>query len=157
MLALGQTETYAPQKGMSALARKRTVITSLLRPLAPRLSHAPSVNQPLRFFNRFVPVEAIELERNQIKGFVLACRFDLTAIGFGNYRSPQSIGSLEGAESEPFVVRSAVSIARHDAMYRRDRVARNGIPATEFPQAVESALPPKADMYRVGPSVGSVG
>jgi hypothetical protein len=42
-------------------------------------------------------------------------------------------------------------------MYRRDRVARNGIPATEFPQAVESALPPKADMYRVGPSVGSVG
>src|SRR5262249_54322647 len=56
--------------------------------------------------------------------------FDLAAIGFGNYRSPQSIGSLEGAESEPFVVRSAVSIARHDAMYRRERVARNGIPAT---------------------------
>ena len=136
---------------------KADSLTSLLRPLAPQLSHAPRVNQPLRFLNRFVPVEAIELERNQIKGLVLACRFDLTAIGFGNYRSPQSIGSLEGAESEPFVVRSAVSIARHDAMYRRDRVARNGIPATEFAQAVESALPPKADMYRVGPSVGSVG
>src|SRR5262249_6490065 len=31
---------------------------------SPQLSHAPGVNQPLRFFNRFVPVEAIELERN---------------------------------------------------------------------------------------------
>src|SRR5262249_51070182 len=92
---------------------------------SPQLSHAPGVNQPLRFFNRFVPVEAIELERNQIKGLVLACHFDLTAIGFCNYRSPQSIGSLEGADSEPFVVRSAVSVAWHEAMYRRDRVARN--------------------------------
>jgi hypothetical protein len=30
-----------------------------------------------------------------------------TAIGFGNYRSPQSIVSPEGADGEPFVVRSA--------------------------------------------------
>ena len=155
---------------MSALPRKRTVITSLSRPLAPQLSHAPSVNQPLRFSNRFVPVEAIELERNQIKGLVLACRFELTAIRFGNYRSPQSIGSLEGADSEPFVVRSAVSIARHDAMYRREHLARNGIPATArlgrqaipkannaMPVSVKSALPPTADMYRVEPSVGLVG
>src|SRR6478752_4615516 len=41
--------------------------------------------------------------------------FDLTAIGFGNYRSPQSIGSLEGADGEPFVVSSAVSIGWHGA------------------------------------------
>ena len=113
------------QEPQSAMSQKRTFKTSLSRPLAPQLSHAPGVNQPLRFFNRFVPVEAIELERNQIKRLVLACRFDLAAIGFGNYRSPQSIGSLEGADSEPFVVRSAVSIAWHDAMYGRDRVARN--------------------------------
>ena len=89
------------------------------------LSHAPGVNQPLRFFNRFVAVEAIELDRNQIKRLVLACRFDLTAIGFGNYRSPRSIGSLEGADGEPFVVRSAVSIGWHGAIYRRGPSARN--------------------------------
>jgi hypothetical protein len=74
------------------------------------LSHATGVNQPLRFFKRSVGCGAIELDRNQIKRLVLACRFDLTAINFGNYRSPQSIVSLEGADGEPFVVRSAVSI-----------------------------------------------
>ena len=78
------------------------------------LSHATGVNQPLRFFKRFLAVEAIELDRNHIKRLVLARGFDLTAIGFGNYRSPQSIGSLEGADGEPFVVPSAVSMmARH--------------------------------------------
>jgi hypothetical protein len=51
------------------------------------LSHATGVNQPLRFFKRFVRLDAIELDRNQIKRLVLACRFDLTAIGFGrDYR-----------------------------------------------------------------------
>jgi hypothetical protein len=33
------------------------------------------------------------LEWNQIKRLVLSCRFDLAAIGFGNYRSPQSIAA----------------------------------------------------------------
>ena len=64
-------------------------------------SHAAGVNQPLRFFKRFVAVEAIELDRNQIKRLVLACRFDLTAIDFGNYRSPRSISGLEGADVNP--------------------------------------------------------
>jgi hypothetical protein len=31
------------------------------------LSHATGINQPLRFFKRFVAVEAIKLDRNQIK------------------------------------------------------------------------------------------
>ena len=79
------------------------------------LSHATGVNQPLRFFKRSVACGAIELERNQIKRLVLACRFDLAAIGFGNYRSPQSIVSLEGADCEPFVVRSTASMAWHGA------------------------------------------
>ena len=74
------------------------------------LSYAAGVNQPLRFFKRLGGLDAIELNRNQIKRLVLACRFDLTAIGFGNYRSPQSIVSLESADDEPFVVRSAASI-----------------------------------------------
>src|SRR6476660_2216295 len=129
-----------PHKAMSAFPRNRTFITSLSRPLALQLSHAPGVNQPLRFFNRFVPVEAIELERNQIKRLILACRFDLAAIGFGNYRPPRSIGSLEGTDSEAFVVRSAVSIAWHDAMYRRDRVARNA--------CLASRLKPRLRYYR---------
>ncbi|HEY6381915.1 MAG TPA: hypothetical protein VIY07_08950, partial [Pseudolabrys sp.] len=55
------------------------------------LSHALGVNQPLRFLKRFVAAEAIGLDRNQIKRLVLACHFDLAAIGFGNYRSPRSI------------------------------------------------------------------
>jgi hypothetical protein len=80
------------------------------------LSHATGVNQPLRFFKRLARLDAIELERNQVKRFVLACRFDLTAIGFGNYRSPQSVVSLEGSEGEPFVVRSAMSIGWHGAI-----------------------------------------
>jgi hypothetical protein len=71
------------------------------------LSHATGVNQPLHFFKRFVGVDAIELDRHQIKRLVLA--------GFGNYRSPQSIVSLDGADSEPLVVRSAVSIGWHGA------------------------------------------
>jgi hypothetical protein len=79
------------------------------------LSHATGVNQPLHFFKRFVGVDAIELDRHQIKRLVLAFRCDLTAISFGNYRSPQSIVSLDGAESEPLVVRSAVSIGWHGA------------------------------------------
>src|SRR5215510_16052264 len=91
------------------------------------LSHATGVNQPLCFFKRFVSVEAIELDRNQIKRLVLARRFDLTAIGFANYRSPQSIGSLEGADGEPFVVRSAVSIGWHGAMYARGPLGRNAL------------------------------
>jgi hypothetical protein len=41
------------------------------------------------------------LDRDQIKRLILACRFGLTAIGFGNYRSPKSIVSLEGADAEP--------------------------------------------------------
>ena len=65
------------------------------------LSHATGINKPLRFFKRFVAVEAIKLDRNQIKRLVLACRFDLTAIDFGNYRSPRSISGLEGADGEP--------------------------------------------------------
>ena len=77
------------------------------------LSHATGVNQPFHFFKRFVGLDAIELDRNQIKRLVLACRFDFTAIGFGNYRSPQSIVSPEGADGESFVVRSAVSIGWH--------------------------------------------
>src|SRR5262245_19989276 len=83
------------------------------------LSHATGVNQPLRFFKRFLAAEAIELDGNHIKRLVLARGIDLTAIGFGNYRSPQSIGSLEGADGESFVVPSAVSIGWHGAMYRR--------------------------------------
>jgi hypothetical protein len=83
------------------------------------LSHATGINQPLRFFKRFVAVEAIKLDRNQIKRLVLACRFDLTAIDFGNYRSPRSISGLEGADGEPFVVRNAVSIGWHGAIYGR--------------------------------------
>ena len=59
------------------------------------------------------------MDRNHIKQLVLARCFDLTAIGFGNYRSPQSIGSLEGADGEPFVVPSAVSIGWHGAIYGR--------------------------------------
>ena len=90
-----------------------------------QLGHAAGVNQPLRFFKRMLAVEAIELDRNHIKRFVLARRFDLTAIGFGNYRSPQSIGSLEGADGEPFVVGSALSIGWHGAMYGRGPLARN--------------------------------
>jgi hypothetical protein len=42
-----------------------------------------------------IAVEAIELDRNHIKRLVLGRRFDLTAICFGNYRSPQSIGILK--------------------------------------------------------------
>ena len=34
------------------------------------LSHAAGVNQPLRFFKRFVGLDAIELDRNQIKRLV---------------------------------------------------------------------------------------
>src|SRR5262249_21333960 len=79
------------------------------------LSHATGVNQPLRFFKRSVACGAIELERNQIKRLVLACRFDLAAIGFGNYRPPQSIVSLEGADCEPFVVCSTASMTWHGA------------------------------------------
>ena len=80
-----------------------------------QLGHAAGVNQPLRFFKRFLAAKAIEFDRNHVKRLVLARRFDLTAIGFGNYRSPQSIGSLEGADGEPFVVSSAVSIGWHGA------------------------------------------
>ena len=43
------------------------------------LSHTTGIYKPLRFFKRFVAVEAIKLDRNQIKQLVLACRFDLTA------------------------------------------------------------------------------
>ena len=39
------------------------------------VSHATGVNQPLRFSKRFVAVEAVELHRNQINRFVLACHF----------------------------------------------------------------------------------
>src|SRR5262245_26374983 len=87
--------------------------------LAHSLNHAPSVNQPLRFLKRFVAAEAIEWDRNHIKRLVLACRFDLAAIGFGDNRSPRSIRGLEGADGEPFVVRSAVSIGWHGAIYGR--------------------------------------
>ena len=83
------------------------------------LSHATGIYQPLGFFKRFVAVEAIKLDRNQIKRLVLACRFDLTGIDSGNYRSPRSIRGLEGADGEPFVVRSAVSIGWHGAIYGR--------------------------------------
>ena len=83
------------------------------------LSHTTGIYQPLRFFKRFVAVEAIKLDRNQIKRLVLACRFDLTGIDFGNYRSPRSISGLEGADGEPFVVRNAVSIGWHGAIYGR--------------------------------------
>jgi len=86
---------------------------------AHSLNHAPSVNQPLRFLKRFVAAEAIEWDRNHIKRLVLACRFDLAAIGFGDYRSPRSIGTLEGADDEPFVVCGAVSIGWHGAIYGR--------------------------------------
>jgi hypothetical protein len=62
---------------------------------------------------------AIGRKADQIKRLVLACRFDLAAIGFGNYRSPRSIRGFEGADDEPFVVRSAVSIGWHGAIYAR--------------------------------------
>ena len=35
------------------------------------LSHATGVDQPLRFFKRFLAAEAIELDRNHIKRLVL--------------------------------------------------------------------------------------
>jgi len=98
---------------------------------------------PLRFFKRFLAAEAIELDRNHIKRLVLARGFDLTAIGFGNYRSPQSIGSLEGADGEPFVVPSAVSIGWHGAIYGR------GLPV----RAARLCVKPEAD----GAAVFSIG
>ncbi|MGB8512651.1 MAG: hypothetical protein WCE24_07630 [Pseudolabrys sp.] len=93
------------------------------------LSHTTGIYQPLRFFKRFVAVEAIKLDRNQIKRLVLACRFDLTAIDFGNYRSPRSTSGLEGADGEPFVVRNAVSIGWHGAIYGRK--GENGMTTTQ--------------------------
>ena len=42
--------------------------------------------------------------------------FYLTAISFGHYRPPQSVVSLEGADGEPLVVRSAMSIGWHGAI-----------------------------------------
>ena len=95
------------------------------------LSHATGINKPLRFFKRFVAVGAIKLDRNQIKRLVLACRFDLTAIDFGNYRSPRSISGLEGADGEPFVVRNAVSIGWHGAIYGRK--GENGMIDEQLP------------------------
>src|SRR5262245_34350401 len=51
--------------------------------------------------NAFSRHEAIEFDRNHIQRLVLARHFDLTAIGFGNYRSPRPIGSLKGGMVNP--------------------------------------------------------